>query len=573
MVYKRLIQYVKPYSTRFFEAMVCMIFVGGLTGLVMYILKDVIDKIFIRPYQPEMLRFVVIAVPVIFLLKGIFSYIQGYLMSYIGQKVVMDIRNDLYEHLQKLSLDFYTNKSTGGIMSRLTNDIIAIQDGVTKVPMYVIRDGFTALALVGLLFYLHAKFAVIVLLVFPIASIPIVRFGKKLRNVGRQGQQKMSDMYSMMQETISGAKVVKAFNMEKYEMGKFEKENRTYFDITMRSMRVEALSNPVMEFIGGIGIAFVIWYGGRDVINGVWTAGAFFSFMGAAFSTYNPIKNFSRMNVNIQRAFAASERVFQVIDEKPTVVEYPDAKTLEKFENEILYESISFAYLPGETVLRDINLKLKKGQIIALVGPSGGGKTTLVNLLPRFYDPLTGAVTIDGKNLKSFTFNSLRRQIGIVTQETILFNDTLGNNISYGKSDAKSKDIIKAAKAANAHNFIMRFPKQYDTVIGERGVRLSGGERQRIAIARAILKNPSILILDEATSALDTESEALVQEAIDNLMRNRTTFVIAHRLSTIRKADKIVVLEGGRIVESGVHKELLAKGGLYKRLHDMQFRE
>ena len=572
-MYKRLIRYIKPYSTRFIQALICMVFVGGFTGLSMYILKDVIDKVFIPPYNPKMLSIVVVIVPLIFLFKGLFGYAQGYLMYYIGQRVVMDLRNELYEHLQHLSLDFYTRKSTGNIMSRLTNDIVAIQDGVTKVPMYVIRDGFTALVLMGLLFYLHPKFALIVVFAFPLASIPIIRFGKKLRRVGREGQEKMSDMYGILQETITGVKVVKAFNMEEYETEKFGKQNRSYFNIIMRSMRVEALSSPVMEFIGSLGIAFVIWYGGKDVINGVWTAGAFFSFMGAAFSTYNPIKNFSRMNVNIQRALAASERVFQILDEKATVLESPDAFPLEKFSNEISYNNVSFSYLGGNTVLKGINLKLKKGQIVAFVGPSGGGKTSIANLLPRFYDPLSGTITIDNKDIKDFTLKSLRKQIGIVTQETILFNDTVHNNISYGNRDAKDKDIIRAAKAANAHNFIMRLSDKYSTVIGERGVRLSGGERQRIAIARAILKNPSILILDEATSALDTESELLVQKAIDYLMRNRTTFVIAHRLSTIRKADKIFVIDEGKIVESGVHRELLAKGGIYKRLYDMQFRD
>ena len=572
-MYKRLIQYVKPYSTRFIEAMVCMVFVGAATGLSMYILKDVIDKIFIPPYNPKMLTVVAIVVPLIFLVKGIFAYIQSYLMSYIGQRVVMDLRNELYEHLQRLSLDFYSRKSTGKIMSRLTNDIAAIQDGVTKVPMYVIRDGFTALVLILLLFYLNWKFAIIAVFAFPLASIPIVRFGKKLRQVGREGQEKMGDMYGILQETISGIKVVKAFNMEKYETDRFKKENRNYFNIIMRSMRVEALSSPVMEFIGAVGITFVIWYGGKDVINGVWTAGAFFSFMGAAFSTYNPIKNFSNMNLNIQRAMASSERVFQIIDEQPTVLESPQACPMGEFKNEIIYDKLSFSYQPGELVLKDINLKVKKGQIIAFVGPSGGGKTSMVNLLSRFYDPISGVITIDKQDLRNLTIKSLRDQIGIVTQETILFNDSIRNNISYGKLDAKQEDVVKAAQIANAHDFIMRLPLQYDSVIGERGVRLSGGERQRIAIARAILKNPSILILDEATSALDTESELLVQKALDYLMQNRTTFVIAHRLSTIRQADKIVVIDRGEITETGVHNELLAKGGLYKKLYDMQFRD
>ncbi len=570
-MYRRLFSYVKPYKRRFVESIICMVFVAALTALSMYIIKDVVDKILIGK-NTKMLLWICLIIPLVYIIKGIFSYGQTYLMGYIGQKVVLNIRNQLYEQLQRLSLDFYSKNSTGEIMSRLTNDIYAVREAIARVPAVIIRDGFTVIFLTGLLFYLHWKFALISIFLFPLTSIPIVNFGRKLRRVGRQGQNKMGDIYAILQETVTGVKIVKAFSMEKYEIKKFAQENRNFFNIIMRSMRVEALAPPVMELLGAMGISFIIWYGGSDVISGLWTAGAFFAFLGAAFATYNPVKNFSKTNNKIQQAMAAAERIFQILDTKTTVIEKEDAYPLTSFGKEIVYKDLSFCYNSSAGyVLRNINFSVKKGQIVAFVGPSGAGKTSIINLLLRFYDTDAGNIFVDGDNIKNFTLSSLRKIVGIVTQETILFNDTLKNNIAYGNMDASEEEIIRAAKMAESHDFITQTPKGYDTVIGEMGVRLSGGQKQRIAIARAILRNPSILVLDEATSSLDTESELLVQEALEHLMQNRTVLVIAHRLSTIRKADKIVVMDKGKIVQEGNHEELIKKGGLYRKLYELQF--
>lgn len=549
-----------------------MIFVAALTAISMFLLKEVVDRIFIEK-NVIMLVKLVILIPLVFFFKGVFNYAQTYLMNYIGHNVVMDLRNELYEKLHDLSLDFYTKNATGEIMARLTNDITMIQYAFTKIPASIIRDGFIVIILAALLGYLHLTFAVVALMGFPPAIFLIVRLGKKLRRIARKTQSKMADLYSILQETVSGIKIVKAFGMENYEIKKFSSENKQYYNIIMRSVRVEALTGPLMEFIGVIGLTIIVWFGGRDVINGVWTAGSFFAFMGAVFSTYNPVRNLSNLNNVMQQALAASERVFSILDEVPTIVEIKSPIALSHLKHEIAFHNIHLAYSKKDFVLKGINLQVDKGTIIALVGPSGGGKTSLVNLIPRFYDPTQGSITIDEIDIKSASLKSLREQMGIVTQENILFNDTVRNNIAYGKLDVTEEEIVRACKIANAHDFVCDMENGYSTVIGERGVILSGGQKQRLAIARAILKNPAILILDEATSSLDTESELLVQEALDRLMKGRTAFVIAHRLSTIIKADTIVVIDKGIIVGKGIHSELINNCTLYKRLYEMQFRE
>ncbi|MBI5554348.1 MAG: ABC transporter ATP-binding protein [Elusimicrobia bacterium] len=569
-IFIKLWRYVKPYYKRLFWAVLFMIGVALATTASMWILKYVIDRIFIEK-NVQMLVMISLALPLVFLFKGICSYGQGYLMSYIGQKIVLDLRDNLYEHYQRLSLDYFENKRTGSIISRITNDVGIIQNAVSSGLVSFIKDGLTIIGLIGLMFFLHWRFAIYTLIFSPFIVYALVKFGKKLRHVSNESQQKTADIYSLLLETISGIKIVKAFCAQDKEIDRYKKDNRDFFNITMRSMRVIALSPPLMEFIGVLGSTIFVWYGGMEVIRGYWTAGAFFSFVGAALSTYTPIRNFSTTNAVLQQTVAASERIFKVLDTPPTVMEVKEAKALPALQKEILFEKVSFAYDAGP-VLNDIDLRVKTGEIIAIVGPSGSGKTTLVNLIPRFYDPTAGLITIDGFELKSVTLASLRNQIGIVTQETILFSDTVRNNIAYGCPQANEEEIIMAAQAANAHNFIMSWEKRYETMIRDRGVNLSGGERQRIAMARAILKDPRILILDEATSALDSESEQVVQEALDKLMVKRTTFIIAHRLSTIRKADKIVALEQGRIVDMGNHQELLNRCSLYKKLHEIQFR-
>lgn len=568
-MYKRLIKYFRPYRARFIQALFCMAGVAILTTASMWLLKTVVDNALIAK-NSALLILLVIIIPVLYLLKGLFVYGQNYLMKFIAQRISLDIRNNLFAHLQSLSFDFYDKSSTGKIISRLTNDIQILEMALINVPGTLVRDSLTLIFLIGLLFYLHWKFALISLVVFPLAAYPLSEFGRKMRKISRLGQEKMSELYSLIQELVFGISVVKSFSQEEKEVKRFEGENLNFFNLIMRFTKIEVLSSPVMEFLGAIAASFILLYGGYDVIKGLWKPGAFFAFLGAVLSTYQPIRNFANLNASLQQALSASERIFKLLDEKPTVTEPKEPKVLPPFKNEITYQGIWFAYQNEDYVLREINLKMRQGEIVALIGPSGAGKTTLVSLLPRFYDPQKGKILIDGYEVSELDFKSLRKQIGIVMQEVILFNDSVRNNIAYGKNAAAEEEIIQAAKIANAHNFISALPQGYETIIGERGIMLSGGERQRIAIARAVLENPPILILDEATSALDAEAERLVYEALDRLMENRTTLVIAHRLSTIRKASKIVVLEKGEIVASGKHEELFQNCELYRKLYQLQ---
>ncbi|HCJ66673.1 MAG TPA: ABC transporter permease [Elusimicrobia bacterium] len=568
-MYKRLIKYFYPYRIKFIQALVCMAGVAGLTTASMWLLKTVVDNALIAKNSLLLIRLVII-IPILYLFKGLFVYFQNYLMNYIAQKITRDIRNELFTHLQTLSFDFYDKSSTGRIISRLTNDVKLLETALINIPATLVRDSLTLIFLVGLLFYLHWKFALISLVVFPLSLYPLREFSRKMRKISRLGQEKMSDLYALIQELVFGISVVKSFGQEEKEIEHFRKENDSFFKIIVRFIRVEVLSSPVMEFLGAIAASFILLYGGYDVIMGFWKPGAFFAFLGAVLSTYQPIRNFSNFNPILQQALAASERIFSLLDEKPTVLEPKEAKILPPFKEEILYQNVGFAYNGRDYVLQDINLTVKQGEIVALVGPSGAGKTTLVNLLPRFYIPQKGKIYIDGDETGELNLKSLREQIGIVMQEVILFNNTVRNNIAYAKPEATENEIFQAAKIANVHDFILTLPQGYNTIIGERGIMLSGGERQRIAIARAVLKNPPILILDEATSALDPETEKLVYEALDRLMENRTTLVIAHRLSTIKKANKIIVLDRGVIVASGKHEELLEKCHTYRRLYQLQ---
>jgi len=445
-----------------------------------------------------------------------------------------------------------------------------LRTSITQVPVQIIRDGFTLLFLVATIFYLNWKFALITLILLPLAAIPVAILGSKLRQAGRQIQIRMADLFMSLQEGITGNVIAKVFCKEQDEIKRFNKENQDYYAASMRWVRADVLGGPIMEFLGSLAAVFLLWYGGKDVIDGKWTAGSFFSFLGASISCYKPVKDFTSVNSLIQQGIACAERIFELLDEKPTVIEKKGCQKLPPFRNEILYKNLSFSYDSSSWVLNRINLKIRAGEVIALVGQSGSGKTTLTLLLPRLFDPREGSIFIDGIDIRNVSLESLRSQIGIVTQETILFNETVNYNIAYGKREmhpASQKEIEESAKIANAHEFILDLPDGYNTIIGERGVRLSGGQRQRLSIARALFKNPPILILDEATSALDTESERLVQEAIERLMKNRTVLVVAHRLSTIRKADRILVLENGSIVEEGRHQNLMDKSGTYKKLY------
>lgn len=574
-IYKRFFKYLKPYRTRFIQGGLCMVFVAGLTTLTVWLIRLVVDKILIAK-DIQMLFWITALIPLIYLLKGVFGYTHNYLMNYISHSIVRDIRLELYSHLQSLSLDFYHKNSTGRLMSRLTNDTSTLQGAIGYVPVQIIRDGVTLLFLVGTIFYLNWKFALITLFLFPLAAVPVTLIGTKMRRVGREIQSHMADLFSYIQEGLTGNLVTKVFCKESQEISRFSHENQKYYAILMRWVRADVFGAPVMEFLGSFAAAYLLWYGGKDVIDGVWSAGSFFSFLGASISAYKPVKEFTGINARIQQGTAALERIFEILDEKPTITEIRGCEELPPIKESVEFVNICFSYEKGTLILNDINFKVKSGEVLGLVGPSGSGKTTLIHLVPRLFDPDSGSILIDGKDIRNVTLKSLRQQISMVTQDTFLFNETVRYNIVYGQKDSllvnqtTQEEIEAAARTANAHNFIMELPLGYDTVVGEKGIRLSGGQRQRLAIARAILKNPPILILDEATSSLDSESERLVQEALERLMQNRTVLMVAHRMSTIRKANRIIVLEGGKIAEDGQHELLLKKSGLYKKLYETQ---
>jgi subfamily B ATP-binding cassette protein MsbA len=560
---------VRPYISRLIWAILCMVFTAALNSGIALMVKPLMDDIFVQK-RWIMLQIIPVAILILYFLKGIFDYAQVYLMNYIGQRIIMSLRNSLFAHIHRLSQRFFAERSTGMLIARINQDVVLIQNTVSEAVASLIREPLNIIGYIFALFYLNWRWAFVAILVLPFVGILIDRLGKKLRKITWSAQERISDLTILLHETITGAAIVKAFMMEDKEIDRFARSNKAYFNELMRAVRVMALSTPLMEFLGAAALAFVLWYGGLQVFKGQTTPGTFFAFVTALLMMYTPIKKLTRVNNQIQQGIAGAERVFEIMDTEPDIVSKPGAPQIAPLKELIEYRSVGFDY--GEKkVLKEIDFKVRKGEVVAIVGESGVGKTTMVNLIPRFYDVTTGVILIDGQDIRDVDLPSLRKQIGLVTQETILFNDTVRNNIAYGDLDASSKKIEAAANAAYAHRFINRLPHKYHTVIGEKGVMLSGGQRQRLAIARAILKNPPILILDEATSALDTESERVVQKALENLMQNRTTFVIAHRLSTIQHADRIIVLDRGRIVEMGSHQELLKKQGPYHRLYTLQF--
>lgn len=537
-------------------------------------MKAVAARLVAGQTRLESLRRLCLLVIVVALLKNLFRYFQGYLMAYVEQRLVMSLRNDLYRHFHSLSLSYFHGERTGQLISRVTNDVGLVNSGIAAGFVDMIKNPLLILCYTAILFYFSWRLTLFAAIIFPVTFWIISKFGRRIRRQSTVSQEKMADITSLLQETISGIRVVKAFAMERFEIEKFREKIREYFKTMLRLTRIQKLFGPVNETVITIVCVMVLWYGGRQVL----TAGSlepeyFIAFLVVLFSLIQPVKDLGRNYGNIQVGMAAAKRIFQVMDTPPKIREAERAADLPGLRDAIRFKDVCFHYNGSDVVLHHINLEVKRAEIVALAGPSGGGKSTLVDLLARFYDPTEGCIEIDGVDVRMVKLDALRRLMGIVTQETVLFNDTVWNNIAYGLREVSEERLIQATKAANAHDFITALPQGYQTNIGDRGVRLSGGERQRLAIARAILKDPDILIFDEATSALDTESECLVQQAIENLMANRTTFVIAHRLSTIRHADRIVVIDGGRIVQEGRHEELMRQGGLYRKLYDMQFRD
>lgn len=570
-LYLRLLKNILPYKFRLFWAGICTICASAAMVYLPWIIKNIVDQV-LQDKNVERLTYIALSIIVVFILRGFFSYGQHYLMSYVGQRVVIDMRQQAFEKLQRLPMAFYDKNKTGTIMSYVTNDVSALQTALVDNVVELVTESVVLVASIAAMIYLDWKLFLFTAATFPFVLLFIDYFGKKIRKSGAQIQSVVADITSVLQESVSSARVVKSFVREDYEIQRFGKENMDNFYANMKNVRLNAILTPVIELVAAIGVTAILWYGGNSVINGYITAGSLVAFLTYAVNISNPIKRLSKVIAAIQKALAAAQRVYDLLDLPETVQNAEGAVELPPVQGVVEFKHVDFSYNEGEQILADINFASQPGQVVAFVGPSGAGKSTIASLLPRFYDVTAGEITIDGYDIRKVTLQSLREQVGIVPQETLLFNGSVYDNILYGRLDATKEEVEEAAKAANAHDFIMELPNGYESMLGDRGVNISGGQRQRIAIARAILKNPKILILDEATSALDTEAERVVQEALDRLMVGRTSFVIAHRLSTVKNANKILVLDKGRIIESGNHEELLAKDGLYAHLYQIQYR-
>lgn len=551
-------------------AALCMIVVAAANGAMALLVKPVMDDIFIARDRGMLLLIPALAV-LVFFLKGAGSYGSEYLMNYIGERIIRFFRDALYDKITDLPIAFIHKEKTGNLMSRITNDVNVVKGMVSTAVINIFRDFFSVIAFLFVIFYRDWKLACGAFIVLPLAFYPILVFGRRVRRFSTGTQETMADLNSFLHETFSGAKIIRIFNLQDFEKQRFREKTGDLFRLEMKKVMAKALSSPVMEFLGGLAIAFIIWFGGIRVINGTSTPGIFFSFLTAVMMLYDPVKKLTKLNNTVQEGVAAATRIFDILEEEQAIPEAENPKTLAGRSPDVVFENVTFSYGPVEApALKHIDLTAAPGEVLAIVGVSGGGKTSLVNLIPRLYDVTKGAVKIGGTDVREFSLKSLRNHISIVTQEPILFNETVRDNIRYGRMDASDEAVEAAAKAAYAHDFITGFPKGYDTVIGELGSRLSGGEKQRICIARALLKDAPVLILDEATSALDSQAERVVQKALGNLMKGRTSFVIAHRLSTIDYASRIIVLKNGCIAEQGTHEELTARQGEFYRLKTLQ---
>lgn len=565
----RIVHYSKPYWGRIAISTLASVAVGTMDGGFAYLVEPLLRKTF-ATNDKTIFTLLPIGVLFLFAFRAICRFLNDYFIRTAGELAVQDIRNDLYRNSMTLGLRFYHKNTTGALMSRVLSDVAVMQSGIANVVTSICRDGFSAISLLVVIFYRSWQLALITFIVIPLTVYSAQKIGKRIKRLSGQSQEKIGDVAAILQETYNSIKVVKAFGLGEWMVQRFRSATDSYYSFIRKAIKYNSISAPVIEMITSFGIAGVIWVGGSMVMGGKLTPSEFFSFLTAMVLVYKPVKSLNNSYNIIQTSIGAAVRVFEIIDEKPEIADADKTVSLGRAKGEVEFRDVSFAY-DGETVLNNISLSASHGEIIALVGPSGGGKSTLVSLIARFYDVSGGAILVDGIDMRSLRMADLTRQVALVDQETMLFNDTIANNIRYGNFSASDFEIEEAARAAFAHDFIMEMPDGYTTNIGDRGARLSGGQRQRICIARALVKDAPILILDEATSALDTESEQMVQKALDNLMANRTTFVIAHRLSTILHADKILVLEDGRIVESGSHDELVNNGGLYSRLYSLQF--
>ena len=568
--YVRLLSYIKPYMRRLAEAIVCIIIAAGANLYLPWIIKDMIDKV-LAEKDMQMLNVISVGIVVTFFIRGIFYYGQSYLVSFVGQRVIIDVRDVLFRKFQRLPLSYFDRHQTGEIMSYIANDVAALQNALVDRLIELVTESSIFIGSLVMMVMLDWKLSLLTLITVPLVGQAMKVFGRKLKSSGTVIQERLADITATMQESIAAIRVVKSFGREDYEIERFHRQNELNFRAEMKNNQLMSLLTPTVEFLAALAVTVIVWFGGYEVVNGVITAGALVAFLTYAVNLANPVKRISRVYGAIQKAMAGADRVFAIMDLPETIVNRPGAKDLPPVRGEVVFDDVTFAYEEGNDALSQVSFSAAPGQMIAFVGPSGAGKSTIANLIPRFYEVSSGAIRIDGYDVRDVTMESLRGQIGIVPQETMLFSATVRENIRYGRLDATEEEILQAAKDANAHEFIMALPEGYETKIGERGLNLSGGQRQRIAIARAILKDPRILILDEATSALDPESEKVVQAALDRLMIGRTSFVIAHRLSTVFNADQIYVIEGGRIHEHGTHEALLAAGGLYSNLYHIQF--